>query len=137
MQGADNVLLWALAAFSGGYLLGFVAHHLSRCAKTPHLVIVTPGCLPKEAGALLRKAATAIERWKPGIVLSGLVFKGGGAVYTPESEVRNITTRFLAAAHLCDELENAFLKEYGNQSPDDWGPDPLPVGKVETNESSR
>ncbi len=109
----NNLVLAAV----GGYLLGFVAHHISRCAKTPGLVIVTLSgdCLPKEAGVLLCKAATQIKRFKPGSVLSGLVFKGEGAVYTPEAQVNKVATRFLVAARLCGELENTLLKECGNQ----------------------
>ncbi len=113
-----EVMVLAVVAL-GGYFVGFVAHHLSRCGQTPNLVVVSlpNGSSTNAAGVLLRKAAMEMKQrgWDGRLdLLSGLIFKGEGAVYTPETRGKTAIARFLRAANL---LEDALLKKHGNQSP--------------------
>ena len=107
-----DVTVLALTAL-GVYFVGFVAHHISKCGRNPDLVVVSlpDGASPKEAAAFLRKTTAEMKRlgydgrddW-----LSGLVLKGEGAVYTPATQGNKASARFMRAADLCDELEDAF-----------------------------
>ncbi len=114
----------AVLAASGGYIVGFVSHYIS--GKTPDPVIVTlpNGASLKEAGTLLRNVANEMKQrgWDSRRdLLSGLVLKDQGAVYTPEVWGDKAPGRFLRAAELSDELEAAIRKRYGDQHPDDRG----------------
>ena len=107
-----DVTVLVLAVLSG-YFVGFIAHHISKCGRNPDVVIVSmpAGASPKEAAAFLRKTTTEMRRrGYDGRLdhLCGLVLEVEGAIYTPTTLGNKASARFMRAADLCDELEDAF-----------------------------